>query len=892
MIKAATRFLLVKDSEYGKLIYFFGVFLLIGGGMALGRGTTDALFFKRYGIEYLPVMYMIVSVMLLLVTTTYAAFADRFPAEKFFNVLFLGGAILLFIVWWIVTRTESSFIYPVYFIIYEVGSELLPIHAALYLSQNMDTLQAKRLSPLIFAGAQIGAIAGGILLAILAPVIGAQNILMLWGVVFLVSIFLMRMRHAKTGVSHYFRAPKKDAGHFSQAVTQVVQGIKFTRDSSLLRAASFALFFMVVAFYVLCYSVNRIYTETFTTEDSLTAFFGILTAVNSTLALLLQVFVTNKIIHRFGVKKINLMFPITSLVSFGALLLNFALPSAILGSLNKDTIMTAFRNPVRNMFFNALPGYMQGRARAMSVAFVMPLALVVGGGVLWIVQRLDHPAYYLSAGIMAALCYLYFNIKMNKAYASEIVLHLKEKLFLPKDAIYADLSGGQDEVYSELVKGVDHPDEELVIVFSKALIKSFPDKAPGIILARMDRATPATKDVLMRLLAPLSPPDYSNYLRNAYETGDDHLKSTILRILIDRDDEQVLASLPRLLKEDNPRLNAMGIYGVIRQSIGQSRNDAINAWKHLLQSDKPEFNLAGLSLFDVIPGEDVTSGLLDVLVSETIPHLLEQDNTHILLESLSILSRQQHVAIDNIDILLSRIYVNPDYRVRKLCVQCYQLLPENMRIDTSGSALEDSHPAVRSAALDIIKRNSSNLNEQLSWWLAVENKGSPRAQQTMLEALLEHGAPVNIMEMVASAKIIEGISISHALRLLHKHQNEVDTRITLLIYVLEERRHELIDLALLAMNAIEDRDMLGVIRAGIQSGDVRHMANACEALKSMDNQKLAGFLGDIIQYADGGTTRKSVIKAPFSDIKGVLKWCQELRDPWLRECSEYVLQAH
>lgn len=892
MIKSAARFLLVKDSEYGKLVYFFGIFLLIGGGMALGRGTTDALFFKRYGIEYLPLMYMIVSVMLLLVTTSYAAFADRFPAEKFFNILFMGGAGLLFIVWLIITKTESSFIYPVYFVIYEVGSELLPIHAALYLSQNMDTLQAKRLSPLIFSGAQIGAILGGISLAILAPVIGAQNILILWGVIFLVSIVLIRMRHTKTGVSHYYRASKKDQGHISQAVNQVVQGIKFTRDSSLLRAASFALFFMVIAFYILCYSVNKIYTDAFTSEDSLTAFFGVLTAVNSALALLLQVFVTNKMIHKFGVKKINLMFPITSLVSFGALLLSFALPSAILGSLNKDTIMTAFRNPVRNMFFNALPGYMQGRARAMSVAFVMPLALVVCGGILLIVQHLDNPIYYLTAGVIAGLCYLYFNIKMNKAYASEIVLHLKEKLFLPKDTVYADLSGEHDKVYPELVKGVNQNDEELVIVFSKALIKSFPDKAPEVILTRLKSATPATKDVLLKLLVPLSPPDYSNYLRISYVSGDEHLKSTILKILIDRDDEEILTTIPRMLKDDNPRLKAMGIYGVIRQSPGQSRTEAIQEWKNLLISHKPESNLAGLSLFDILSDDGNQNGMLELLVSETIPRLLEQDNTHILMESLSILSRQKNIAISNIEDMLRKIYANPDYRIRKLCVQCYHLLPDEIRIDSAGSALEDSHPTVRTEALRIIKSNSENLNEQLSWWLAVENKGSPRAQQTMLEALLEHGAPANIVEMVASAKIIEGITISHALTLLHKPESEVNSRTELLVHALEERRHELIDLALLAMNAIEDRDMLGIIRAGIQSGDIRHMANACEALKSMDNQKLAGFLGDIIQYADGGSTRKNVIKSPFNDIKGLLKWCQGLKDPWLRECSEYVLQEN
>ena len=52
-------FLLIRQQEYRHVAYFFGLFFLIGGGMAMGRGTADALFFKRYGIEYLPVMYIV-----------------------------------------------------------------------------------------------------------------------------------------------------------------------------------------------------------------------------------------------------------------------------------------------------------------------------------------------------------------------------------------------------------------------------------------------------------------------------------------------------------------------------------------------------------------------------------------------------------------------------------------------------------------------------------------------------------------------------------------------------------------------------------------------------------------------------------------------------------------
>ena len=81
------KLLLIKDDERSATFYFMLLFLVLGFGTAIGRGTTDALFFKRYGIEYLPVMYIVLSVLLFIMSTVYAAYADRLPPERFFRIL-------------------------------------------------------------------------------------------------------------------------------------------------------------------------------------------------------------------------------------------------------------------------------------------------------------------------------------------------------------------------------------------------------------------------------------------------------------------------------------------------------------------------------------------------------------------------------------------------------------------------------------------------------------------------------------------------------------------------------------------------------------------------------------------------------------------------------------
>ena len=246
MTSRIENLLLIREGERDNVVYFLLFFLLVSAGMAVGRGTADALFLKRLGIEYLPVMYMVQSLLLAAVSIAYVAYADRIPAEKFFRLLFVTLGTSVFGCWLLISITASDLIYPVYYILYEVASEVLLVHAALYMSQNMNTLQAKRLSPLFYGGAQAGSMLGGLLLVFGAPHLGAQNLLLAWCALLLTGLAVISIRHRRHGASLYFRAPQKRRESLHESLEQIRQGVRFTYRSSLLRAASFALFFMVI----------------------------------------------------------------------------------------------------------------------------------------------------------------------------------------------------------------------------------------------------------------------------------------------------------------------------------------------------------------------------------------------------------------------------------------------------------------------------------------------------------------------------------------------------------------------------------------------------------------------------------------------------------------------
>ena len=877
--------LLIREDEPPRVIYLLGIFLLIGMGMAIGRSSADALFLKRYGVEYLPVMYLLLSVLLALVSTVYAAFADRMSPESFFRILFTTLTVLVTALWTVMTFTAVEIVYPLYFLVYEVSSELLLVHGAHYLGQNLNTLQAKRLSPLILAGAQSGIIAGGVLVALLAPRMRVQNVLLVWCVLLLLGMVIMQHWHRREGASSYFRPARRTTHQFAAAVSQVGHGLRFTRDSALLRSASFALFFMVIAFYILSYSVNRFYTGVFTTEASLTTFFGVLTAITSTLALLIQIFVTGRAIKRFGVRRMNLLFPMTTLVSLLGLLFHYALPTALAGSLNKDTLMPAFRGPVRTMFYNILPNYMQGRARAVSVVVVLPLALLCCGLLLWLMQRLQAPAWFLVPGVVAALLYYYFNTRMNRDYVRTLVTNLRDQLYLSGDGLSAALFGNDETVFREIVRGVNDTDEEVCLAFARLLVRVFPGRAAPVILARTREVSTATVDRLVRLLVPLGDPAVTARLGAMMDTRDPHLLATLLRGLIDAGEERGSERIGGFLHSPNPRLRAVAVHGIMRCPFAEHHGEGMKVWRALLTGAENErlAALDNIADLDHLPAQD--RGELLSLYHEAAAHLATHRDAAIRLRAFTRLSAFAKPFPDTFADALSVAQSSESPPLREAAAGCVHLVAPGRREPFVTRALDDGHMGVRKAVIAALQSVENDYVAQASRRI-IENHGTPRSQQALLDSLMKLDLPNPLFESIALEKSRDACRLKSALERLDDSSTARHEALQLLKLTLGERLQATINLALRALEPLYDSGVVATIREGIASGDARHVANAIEALHSLDDRRVTPWLLDAL----GGDTiaHKTGTDHEFRTLGEVLDWCRARQDDWLRHCAGSV----
>ena len=878
---------LIKEGEVSTVLYFITFFLVIGFSMALANATANTLFLKRFGIDYLPLVYLVQGGACFIAMMLYASIADLISSERFFKILFalLAASVLGF--WAMISMHSEPLIFPVYFLFSEIVADLLLVHTALYLNQNINTLQAKRLSPVIFAGLQIGTVLGGLFLAAYASTLGTDNILIVWFALLLLSLLMIALRHSFKGSSPYFRPARKSIHKFQRMATHIQQGVRFTKESELLRTATIAMIFMVITYYIISYSVKRVYTESFILEEDLTAFFGALSTLTSMLALVAQLFLTSRLIQRFGVPTINLLYPLTSLASLAGMIFQLGLPTAISSSINIKSVMPAFHNPVRTMFLNILPQQIQGRVRAMTMAIILPVSLITSGIMLWFLQKMDDPLYFLVPGAITAGLFLYFSILMNRAYGKTLLTHLREHLFLPEEQSAASLRFTGKENINSIVESVGRGDE-LSVSFAKLLVDAYPESAAEYILPAIRKATPDIADVLLKTLSTTHSPAVYDFLLENPQLHDNHYHATALGIIIDGHIDGAVPLLRKALDDADPRIQATAIHGVLCMSLTELLPRAETLWVELLNRSAN----AQLAALGIIPdirhlAAPVTRKNIEGACQDATLSIFHTQNLAARTYILHAYSSWQGAINDDVQSLIIDALSDSDPGVRAAAVSCIHLIPQDLQHSKLKSALSDGHIKVRNTAVEVLRKETPDTTKLALKWISKDNIGTPRAQETLLNAIINN-VPVTTLESIVDYKIKDARNIHRALISVQSHQDETDNKqnnhMRLLQHLLEERFQQILEIALTAMEPLCARNVISTIRAGIRTLDERHMANACEALHSIPHQTLTQPLGQLLQ--DAYMPSSHTVKSRTESIDDVLELLASRSDTWLNECAD------
>ncbi|MDH5546074.1 MAG: MFS transporter [Gammaproteobacteria bacterium] len=862
--------LLIRPNERRAVQYFAFVFFLVGCGLSLGRGSVDVLFLKRYGIEFLPILFSINGLVLILVFLIYTAVVDQISSNKLLTRFLYLTSTTLLVCWLVMARHVTDTIYPVYYVVYEIVSEVLLLHLSMYVTQNFSTQQVKRLLPLVFAGSQAGFIVGGVLLALLSPVLDIHHTLLIWFGCFVLAASLVNRYHQKNGASPYFRPGRKSQNLLGEAVSHLREGIAYATRSALLTTMGFAFFFMVISFYVLTYTGNKIFTEAFALESELAAFLGLLLAVNAALALVLQLVASNRVMRRFGVQKVNLIFPFALCISYLGLLGWFVLPMAAFAYFARDVIMPVFRNPVQSIFYTAFPRQVQGRIRAVSVGLILPFALIASGLVLYGLQSLQWDIGLVIAGLVFSLGFLISNYKMNRAYAPTLIANLRQKVYVPDRSIFT-ASDKHSETLEMLKKGVMLDDEEIRFAACKTLVRVLGRESLSLVLPVVRSFSPPYQDRLMVLLFDYIDTNHQRLLEELHLQGDVHLQATIVRHQFRRYGASMLDEINAAMNSTNPRMVATGVYGALINDLHSLRDQAKHAWFELLYADNPGEILSGLELVIRLNGVEHLERLFELTL---------HPDRRVQRQAARAISQMPLENDKKIAAIVKRLLSSDDARARQIAARIATQLDWEQRYQLLLGKLCDPHPDVRrESAVSLFHRGFSAAS--LVAWLK-STPLPPRALESIVDVIMQKEPKTDEYKQLYRWAVSKTKAYAEMHEAIIQQLKTHDDYRSLLPVLLNERCEDMLLLSLRIAGFVEDVNLVESVIAGINSKSRDVIESAMETLLEFRDKPSANSLIDSVGRIYD--ISEKIHSRDTWTLDKMKQQCSPLSDPWMWGC--------
>ncbi|HET9909469.1 MAG TPA: MFS transporter, partial [Anaerolineales bacterium] len=310
------QLLSIKQGEGRTAFLTIGVMLFTSIGAALGGTGIEALFFARFGVEYLPYMFVGLGITSMIMSFGVTALLSRIPRQILYITVPLLISILLILAR-LALLTGVNWLYPVLWL----GKEVLNILVGLVIwgiaGVVCDTRQAKRLFPLFNASRILGQVIGGFITGLLVASIGTENLLLVWSGTLFVAFLLSRSLLAGTQISS---APERRSRRKQPRLIQEMQrGYQFVRGSKLMTWIAISTTFFSILYFSISLPFSRAATEQYINEDSLASFLGLFNGLSTAAAFLASLLLANRLFARVGIMACILALPIIYLIGFGAL---------------------------------------------------------------------------------------------------------------------------------------------------------------------------------------------------------------------------------------------------------------------------------------------------------------------------------------------------------------------------------------------------------------------------------------------------------------------------------------------------------------------------------------------------------------------------------------------
>lgn len=432
MLRLIGKWLNVYEDEIHLFLWTFFLYFLLTSSNVILNNYAETAFLKRYGVEYLPIVYMLNSIALFFIMGAMTGIMVRVPGARILFYLFvfcgLSVAGIRFLI-----PFNIDLIYPALFMLKAQYEALLGLLFWNLANDLFNTRQSKRLFSLITAGGVIGSIIGSFGTPFLAKAITLDNLLLFYlGTTLVGAVVVKRM---EKGYPILLFSDKKNntSKTRSNLIAEFKHILPLMKDSSLIKILILLTFLPNIIIPILNYQFNFAVNEQYATESSLIQFFGYFRGSLNTISLIILLFV-GRIYSRWGLPVALMFHPANYVFAFLAFLFRFDIFSAMYARMSTMVLRVTINNPARNILTGLIPESLRAVLRPFLRGTVVRAGLLLGSGLILISEKFFHPRYLSILAIPFAAAWLASVLSLKKEY-SKILLNLISKDMLDLKAL-------------------------------------------------------------------------------------------------------------------------------------------------------------------------------------------------------------------------------------------------------------------------------------------------------------------------------------------------------------------------------------------------------------------------------------------------------------------------
>lgn len=545
-----------------KLGWLMALATILSAFCMMGLVLGSALFLNHVGTSGLPWVYMSLGLVSLPLYLGLAQVVDRVPRPRLMRWSLSGAIALVSLGWSLLTlQPDAAWVYGAVDVgLYSVWILVLEVLFPSFVTDYFTALDWQRCSTAIRMAIAVGGLGGGAIVALLARWWSSQQLLWLLVGMAVVAIALVQNIDRRLDPLPSPETTTNAAPLSGPAIA----------DYPIIPLLALGTLFTIVLYCIAEYLYFNVYTTAFADSTTLTQFLGTMRMVNNIIPLLVLYGITQPLLQKFGVVRMNWAYPLLTLGIFTGFGLAPTLGLAIALNINNNGFEDSLNQPIAILNYNAVPYSWVGRVRALCHGLMYSLGLMLAGGALVLLQAQLTRGQIVGFGLGVSMGFVGLRYAMGQSYLRSLLQLLRAQRVaweqvrpsLPQLPMQYRLE------VDELLTSRDRDDQLLGVTLAARLRQ--PQSCLPDLFTLIDHAP--TDSPLARRLGRFCwehpHPTVVTYLGQQLPTATPRQQQLVLEALVRRRVKVPRPLLTELLSSANPTVRGLAYLAAERSKLG------------------------------------------------------------------------------------------------------------------------------------------------------------------------------------------------------------------------------------------------------------------------------------------------------------------------------------